>query len=129
MATPPEINGYSDLTQVAKGGFGVVYRARQERFDRVVAVKVLDITDLDDRERVRFDRECRVMGSLSWHPNVVALHDSGITGDGHPFLVMEYLEAGSLADRLGSAPMPWQDAVPSAIQVSGALAAAHAADT
>ena len=126
---PPQIGGYTDLVQVAKGGFGVVYRARQERFDRVVAVKVLSVTDLTDRDRERFDRECRAMGALSWHPNVVAVYDSGVADDGHPFLAMEYLSGGSLGDRLGAAPFPWEEAVRAGVQVAGALGAAHAAGT
>lgn len=126
---PPQIGGYTDLVQVAKGGFGVVYRARQERFDRVVAVKVLSVTDLTDRDRERFDRECRAMGALSWHPNVVAVYDSGVADDGHPYLAMEYLSAGSLGDRLQTGPLPWEEAVRVGVQVSGALGAAHAAGT
>lgn len=125
--TPPEIEGYSDLVQVARGGFGIVYRARQARFDRIVALKVLAVADLTERDRQRFDRECRAMGSLSWHPNVVAVHDSGITVDGHPYLVMEYLPAGSMADRLRDGPYPWPDVVRAGVQVAGALGAAHAA--
>ena len=84
MTEVPAIDGYSDLVQVAKGGFGVVYRAQQDRHDRVVALKVLMVEDLDERARHRFERECRAMGNLSWHPNVVAVHDPGITTGGHP---------------------------------------------
>ncbi|MBL8774506.1 MAG: protein kinase [Acidimicrobiales bacterium] len=126
---PPQIGGYTDLVQVAKGGFGVVYRARQERFDRVVAVKVLSVVDLTERDRERFDRECRAMGALSWHPHVVAVYDSGVADDGHPFLAMEYLSGGSMGDRLSIAPFPWKEAVSVGVQVAGALGAAHAAGT
>lgn len=69
------------------------------------------------------------MGSLSWHPNVVALHDSGITSDGRPWLAMEYLEAGSLADRLAQRPVSVQEAMHIGVQVAGALAAAHTTGT
>lgn len=129
MAEVPEIDGYSDLVQVAKGGFGTVYRASQDRFGRVVAIKVLNVSDLDDRARQRFERECIAMGSLGWHPNVVAVFDSGITDGGQPYLVMEYLDAGSLGDRLAGGPLPWQEAVVTGVQVAGALGAAHAAGT
>ena len=130
MATGPAVDGYDGLTLVARGGFGVVYRCRQDRFDRVVALKVLNIGDLDDRGRQRFERECRAMGNLSWHPHVVAVHDSGITAEGHPFLAMEYLEAGSLADRLvRDGPLGWQEVLDLGVQVCGALGAAHAAGT
>lgn len=126
MADIPEIDGYADLVRVARGGFAVVYRARQDRFDRVVALKVLSIDELDDRSRRRFERECRAMGSLSWHPNVVAVIDSGIA-DGHPWLAMEYLDAGSLAARLErEGPLPWAEVVDIGVQVASALGAAHA---
>lgn len=129
MAENPEIDGYSDLTRIAKGGFGIVYRARQDRHGRVVALKVLDIEALDERARQRFERECVAMGSLSWHPNVVVLHDSGVTAAGRPWLAMEFLDAGSLGDRLRDGPLAWTDAVAAGVQVAGALGAAHAAGT
>lgn len=129
MAAVPEIDGYSDMVRVTKGGFGVVYRANQDRHGRVVALKVLDVDDLDDRARQRFQRECVAMGGLSWHPNVVALLDSGITTDGHPYLSMEFLDAGSLADRLKESTLPWEEVLHIGVQVAGALGAAHAAGT
>lgn len=127
MAEVPQIDGYSDIVQVARGGFGVVYRARQDRFDREVALKVLNVAELGERGQERFERECRAMGSLGWHPNVVAVFDSGITAEGQPYLVMEYLNGGSLGDRLRDGPLPWQEAVVAGVQVSGALGAAHSA--
>ncbi|MCB1016243.1 MAG: protein kinase, partial [Acidimicrobiales bacterium] len=129
MAGQPQIEGYTDLDRIARGGFGTVYRARQERFGRVVALKVLDVEALDEDGRRRFARECLAMGSLSWHPHVVALHDSGITADQRPYLVMEYLEAGSLGDRLDQGPLAWPHAVRAGVEVAGALGAAHAAGT
>src|SRR6185503_2859474 len=130
MSPPPVIDGFSELAQIARGGFGVVYRARQDRFDRVVALKVLSVTDLSERDVERFDRECRAMGNLSWHPNVVAVYDSGITEDGRPWLAMELLEGGSYGDRIRrDGPLAWADAVSATIQVAGALGAAHAAGT
>lgn len=129
MAGQPRIDGYTSLERIARGGFGTVYRARQERFGRVVALKVLDVEALDDDARRRFERECVAMGGLSWHPNVVALHDSGLTPDGRPYLVMEYLEAGSLGDRLSQGPLAWPHAVRAGVEVAGALGASHAAGT
>lgn len=127
--SPPEVQGYSELHQLARGGFGVIYRAHQDRLDRVVALKVLAVGDLTERDLARFDRECRATAALSWHPNVVAVLDSGVTDDGHPYLAMEFLEAGSLADRLRTGPLPWAEVVDTGIQVAGALGAAHAAGT
>ena len=60
----PDIDGYSGLVRVAKGGFGVVYRAHQDRFDRVVALKVLNVEDVDDRARKKFERECSAVRYL-----------------------------------------------------------------
>ncbi len=129
MGTVPHVDGYSDLVEVAQGGFGVVYRGRQDRFGRIVALKVLTVGNLEDRDRQRFERECLAMGGLSWHPNVVAVYDSGITTDGHPFLAMEFLGAGSLADHLRAGPLSWQEAVAVGVQMAGALDVAHAAGT
>lgn len=126
----PHIEGYSDLQVIGRGGFSVVFRARQERLHRRVALKVLITDQVDDRSRRRFERECRAMGELSWHPHVVAVHDSGATDDGRLWLAMELLEAGSFADRLHrNGPLGWPEAVDAVIQVAGALGAAHAIGT
>ena len=126
MDAPPSIEGYSDLVRLAEGGFGVVYRAEDRRFERVVALKVLTVDHVDDRARQRFEHECRAMGRLSWHPNVVAVYDTGATVEGRPWLAMEYLDAGSLADRLRhEGPLPWTDVAAIGVQVAGALGSAH----
>lgn len=126
----PHIEGYSDLEVIGRGGFSVVYRARQERLHRPVALKVLLTDTVDERAHRRFERECRAVGELSWHPHVVAVHDSGVTDDGRLWLAMELLEAGSLADRvIRDGPIEWPEAVDSMIQVAGALGAAHAIGT
>ena len=110
---------------IGRGGFATVFAARQERLGRQVAVKLL-------RERpspnvVRwFLRECEVMGGLSSHPHIVTIHDSGVTDDGRPYLVMEHLAGGSLADRIADgAPLPWQEVLSIGTNVTDALAAAH----
>jgi len=123
------IDGYDGIEEVARGGFGVVYRARHVQFDRVVAVKVLSQMEADDDAAMRWERECRAMGALSWHPNIVVVYDLGVTDDNHPYLSMEFLDRGSLADRImAQGPLPWADAVSMIIQVSGALQAAHDAE-
>ena len=125
----PHIEGYTDLQVIGRGGFAVVYAARQERLHRRVAVKVLTADAVDERSLRRFERECRAIGELSWHPHVVAVHDSGIS-DGRLWLAMELFDAGSFAARVRSrGPLPWADAVDAAIQVAGALGAAHAIGT
>jgi serine/threonine protein kinase len=100
VLSPGEIDGYSEFTRIGSGGFSTVYRARQERFNRLVAVKVLTTTLVDDQAQRRFLRECRIAGLVSNHPNIVTVLDAGFTGDGQPFIVFEYMSGGSLATRL-----------------------------
>ena len=122
------IPGISDAVSVGQGGFGVVYRARQETIGRTVAVKLLSVPTLGDEDRRRFERECQTLGRLSGHPNIVAIFDSGTSGEQRPYLVMDYLPGGTLADRLrGAGPVPWQVAADIGVKLAGALAAAHAA--
>src|SRR5687767_11585016 len=93
------LSGFEDVAEVGRGGFAVVYKAFQPRFGRTVAVKVID--PRGDRKAVeRFERECAAMGMLSAHPNIVTVFDAGVTGDRRPYLVLEYMDAGSLRDRL-----------------------------
>ncbi|MGH2770694.1 MAG: protein kinase domain-containing protein [Actinomycetota bacterium] len=122
------IEGISEATQVGRGGFGVVYRARQEALGRTVAVKILSVAVLDQESSRRFERECRALGTLSGHPNIVGLYTSGLSATGHPYLVMDYLPGGSLADRIKrEKPLPWTEVAEMGIKLAGALAAAHAA--
>ena len=98
----PQIVGYDVIEVVDVGGFSRVYRAIQRRFDRAVAVKVLNAGFTDDRQRRAFERECRVMGQLSSHPNIVTVYDSATTESGLPAIVMElysgtYRTAGRLS--------------------------------
>lgn len=121
------IPGYADAVEIGRGGFAVVYRARRLAFDQLVAVKVLALAR-DDIDVDRFDRERRAMGALAAHPNIVTVYESGLTGGGHAYLCMEYLERGSAADRLASAgPLRWQSAVRIGVRLAGALETAHRA--
>lgn len=121
-----DVEGYADIVEVARGGFGVVYKARHLQLNRTVAIKVLSQLHGDEHATRRWERECRAMGALSWHPNIVVVYDLGTTVEGDPFLAMEYLDRGSLADRLVNlGPLPWEEAVNMVIQVAGALQAAH----
>jgi len=123
-----EVEGYEDLVEIGRGGFGVVYRARQRGLDRNVAIKVL-ATDLDETARRRFDREGRILGLLSEHPNIVTVHDSGTTADGRPWVAMAYLTGGSLADRLlAQGPMGAQEIAEVGVKIAGALETAHRAE-
>jgi serine/threonine protein kinase len=105
---------------------GEVYRARDTRLDRTVAVKILaqHLSSTPER-RQRFDREARAISSLS-HPHICSLYDVG-QQDGIDYLVMEYIEGDSLADRLKKGPLPLNQALIYAIQVADALDKAHRA--
>ena len=117
--------GFADVMQIGTGGFGSVFRARQPALHREVAVKVLLATVDGDGSR-RFEREVVALGALSGHPHVVPVLSVGVTPGAHPFLVMPYYAAGSLADRLMLGPVPLDDAVEVARQIADALDAAHA---
>ncbi|MEV4701962.1 protein kinase domain-containing protein [Actinoplanes sp. NPDC049316] len=125
--TGPDIGvpGCRDAVEIGRGGFGVVYRARQPAFSRTVAVKILAADRLDEAARGRFEREIRAMGRLSGHPHIVTVHEAGFTTAGNPYILMAYEEGGSLAGR-GPASS-WQDAVAGGIAVAGALESAHRA--
>ncbi len=121
------IPGYDNAEEIGRGGFAVVYRAWQPRFERHVAIKVISAV-LDDTLLRRFEHECLAIGALSGHPNIVTVYELGLTGDGRPFIAMEFLEAGALAHRLDSrGPMPWPQVTEIGIKLAGALQSAHAA--
>ena len=120
------IEGYEDAAVIGRGGYAVVYRARQRSFNRTVAVKVLSVADLDAAALRRFDRERAAIGTLAGHPNIVTVYDSGFTAAGVPYLAMEYMAKGSLADHLRqSGPRPWQDVLGLGVRLAGALESAH----
>jgi serine/threonine-protein kinase PknK len=97
------------------------------RFDRRVAVKVLGRL-ISDSDRRRFDAECRIMGRLSSHPNVVTVHSAGYTDDGKPYLLMELVEGGTLADRLtADGQVPWPGALDIIRPIADAVGRAHEA--
>jgi serine/threonine-protein kinase PknK len=122
------IPGFADAVEFARGGFGVVYRARQPAFGRTVAIKVLSGASLDERMRERFERECQAMGSLSGHPGIVTVYESGYAADGRPYLAMELMTRGSLADHLARrGTLPWDEVAQIGVRLAGALEAAHRA--
>jgi Tol biopolymer transport system component/predicted Ser/Thr protein kinase len=115
---------YEILSSIGAGGMGEVYRARDTRLDRIVAVKVLP-THLADRSelRERFEREARTIASLN-HPHICTLHDIG-QQNGIDYLVMEYLEGETLAQRLQKGALPLEQVLQYAIEISDALDKAH----
>lgn len=123
-----ELEGFEDAEVIGSGGFGIVYRAHQLAFGRVVAIKVLTSVGLDETTRGRFERECQAMGAVAGHPNIVTVYASGFDALGRPFLVMDYMAGGSLAQRLHArGPRDWQETVAIGIKLAGALATAHGA--
>ncbi|GAB3979245.1 hypothetical protein GCM10029978_074110 [Actinoallomurus acanthiterrae] len=121
-----QVPGYRILERVGEGGFSVVYRAQQERLDRVVALKVLSVDAVDADTMRRFERECQITGRLTGHPNVVTVLDTGMTSGGRPFIAMDYFQRGSLRDRLSrEGPLPLQDVLRAGVKIAGALAATH----
>ncbi len=117
------VPGYEIVDALGRGGFGVVYRARQVTIDREVAIKVDTRVILDDRDQRRFLREVRAAGRLSGHPHVVEIYDAGVLPDHRPYIVMELCPGGSLADR--REPMPPREVAEIGQKIADALAAAH----
>jgi Tol biopolymer transport system component len=119
-----KLGPYEILAPIGAGGMGEVYRAKDTRLDRTVAIKVLPShLSTDATLRQRFEREARAISALQ-HPHICTLHDIGIQGD-VDFLVMEYLEGETLAQRLTKGALPFQQAITIGIEISQALEEAH----
>ncbi|MFN7987898.1 MAG: protein kinase [Thermoanaerobaculia bacterium] len=122
--TGEKLGPYEVVAPIGRGGMGEVYRARDTRLARDVALKVLPEAAHGNPERFqRFEREARAVGALN-HPNVVVVHDVG-SQDGAPYLVSELLEGETLRERLLRGPLPAERAVEVAVQVARGLGAAH----
>ncbi len=118
------IGSYEVLSLVGAGGMGEVYRARDTRLKRDVALKVLRIRPSGEEDSVsRFEREARVVAALS-HPNIVTLHDFGRDGE-IIYAVMELLEGATLRTKLNEGPLSWEEAAQYGIQIARGLASAH----
>ena len=117
---------YSVTAKIGEGGMGEVYRARDTKLDRDVALKVLPEAFTQDPDRLaRFEREAKVLASLN-HPNIAAIY--GLEeADEIRALVLELVEGPTLADRIKQGPIPIDEALPIAKQIAEALEAAHEA--
>jgi eukaryotic-like serine/threonine-protein kinase len=117
---------YEILSPLGAGGMGEVYRARDTRLDRTVAIKILPSHLSDNPEaKQRFEREARAISSLN-HPHICTLHDVG-SQDGTSYLVMEQVEGETLDARLQKGPLPLKQALECGIQICDALEKAHRA--
>ena len=119
-----KLGPYEILSPLGAGGMGEVYRARDKKLDRDVAVKVLPQTVANDPDALaRFEREAKAVAALS-HPNILAIHDFG-TQDGTAYAVTELLEGETLRGKLDSGPVSQKQAVDWALQMAKGLSAAH----
>src|SRR5262245_16494812 len=115
---------YEIVAAIGAGGMGEVFRARDTKLNRDVAIKVLPASLTSDPDRLaRFSREAQVLASLN-HPNIAAIHHIEETTDG-PALVMELVEGEDLSQRIARGPIPIDEALPIAKQIAEALEAAH----
>jgi serine/threonine protein kinase len=124
IAPGTKIGPYEIVGWLGAGGMGDVYRARDPRLGREVAIKLIPETFATDANRLhRFEQEARAAGQLN-HPNILAVHDVGLHG-GAPYIVSELLEGESLRGRLHGGPLPTRKAIDYARQIAEGLAAAH----
>src|SRR5438128_4944851 len=124
IAAGVRLGPYEITAPLGAGGMGEVYRARDTRLGRDVAVKVLPSSYSDDKDRLhRFEQEACAAGALN-HPNILIVHDIG-THDGAPYVVSELLEGETLRERMGGTAQPQRKAIEYALQVAHGLAAAH----
>src|SRR4249919_3572060 len=124
IAPGTRIDHYEIVGWLGAGGMGVVYRARDPRLGRDVAIKLMpEMFAMDGRRLHRFEQEARAAGQLN-HPNILAVYDVGVYA-GAPYIVSELLEGESLRSRLQAGPLSMSKAVEYARQIAEGLAAAH----
>ena len=124
LSAGTRLGPYEILAPLGAGGMGEVYRTKDTRLDRTVAIKVLPPeTAADPHLKARFEREARAISALA-HPNICTLYDVGDEA-GQTFLVMEHLEGQTLAERLKKGPLPLEQALEVGTQIADALSAAH----
>src|SRR3989475_12927216 len=110
ITIPQRAGSFEVLSIVGRGGMGEVYRARDTKLKREVAIKILPEEFSRDPDRIaRFQREAEVLAALN-HPNIAAIYDLA-EAEGSRFLVLEFVEGETLAERIGREPMPIEDAL------------------
>src|SRR5688572_27856323 len=124
LAIGTRLGPYEIVAPIGAGGMGEVYRARDQRLNRDVAIKILPETVGSDPDRLaRFEREARAVAALS-HPGILAIHDFG-TDARITYAVTELLDGGTLRARLDVGPIPPRKAIDIGAQIAGAIGAAH----
>src|SRR5712692_10365881 len=124
IAIGMQLGSHQITALLGRGGMGEVYRARDTKLRREVAIKILPDEFSRDPDRVsRFQREAEVLASLN-HPNIAAIYDVQ-EAEGSRFLVLELVEGETLQERLKHGPIPMNEALPIAKQIAEALEAAH----
>src|SRR2546425_13324542 len=124
IAAGTKLGRYEIRSKIGEGGMGEVYRARDEKLNRDVAIKVLPASLSQDSDRLRrFAQEAQAAGALN-HSNILAVYDVGMH-DGSPYIVSELLEGEELREQLNDSPLPQRRALDSAPQIAQGLAAAH----
>jgi serine/threonine protein kinase/tetratricopeptide (TPR) repeat protein len=124
LTTGARLAQFEILGLIGAGGMGEVYRARDRRLERDVALKVLPEAVADDPEmKSRFEREARAIAALS-HPNILAIHELAVV-DGRPVAVVELLDGETLRAKLARNPLPWREAAALGARIADGLAAAH----
>src|SRR5712691_2332362 len=124
LSAGTRLGPYEILAPLGAGGMGEVYKARDKKLDRDVAVKVLPQSVAADPDTlVRFEREAKAVAALS-HPNILSIFDFG-THEGISYAVMELLEGETLREKLDGGPLPQKHAVDYALQIAKGLSAAH----
>src|SRR5260370_24347515 len=124
VSSGTKLGPYEIVASLGAGGMGEVYRARDTRLGRDVAIKVLPEALAQDADRLRrIEQEARTIAALN-HPNILGIHDIG-THNGAPFLVSEFLEGVTLREKLEAGPLPVRRAIEYALGIAQGLAAAH----
>src|SRR5262250_2400842 len=126
LASGTKLGPYEIQAPLGAGGMGEVYRARDTRLERTVAIKILPVqVSSDPVRKQRFEREAKTISNLN-HPNICTLHDIG-SQDGIDYLVMEYVEGETLEKRLEKGPLPLEQVLKYGAQIADALDKAHRA--
>jgi serine/threonine-protein kinase len=125
MTETMQLEGYTDLAQIGRGGMATIYRAHQTSLNRTVAIKFLSAEHLWDRQAQElFDQESLVIAQLN-HPNIIHIFDRGFTAGGRPYFVMEYVQGQTLAEKIQQTTLPPLARVMLSMQISSGLAYAH----